>query len=650
MKHLKITSVLLSAAICVSFVMTPVGVFADEIDAPAETTAATEAPETKETEEAKETTKAAEPSEETETSKETEATKETESSESSAAPSEESAPETTGETVPSESVPETPYTEPSVQNKENEEPSESTEPSESSPEEPEETVPSEPGTEEQDASRKEADKVITGNLTNSISYSFNDLDGVLTLSGTGKTLSYKSDSPFGSIRDKVKEVVVNDGIEFIGARLFKGFKKLERASIADSVTGIDSRAFENCTSMKAVKLPSKLDIISSEVFLGCTSLETITIPGSTSSVLSDAFKGCTGLHTVTVMEGVKNIDNWFKGCDSIKYLNLPKSLVSMKGTFDGCTQIYRVKYPGSKEDWNKIDFGPNGYPFTDYCVKCQLDTYKITVKPVHGKVTLTQYEGYEGERSYYQTIPDPGYYFKGYREEGDGGYRRSQFLVFENRDIVYEFVFLEIAPQTVGHQFDSFPLRYAVTNPAIDGTGTVKCIGLVSLVSTTDPSYGYGTYRITIPDTVTCEGVVYKVTSVDANAFKGNNYINTVTLGSNIAVIGNNAFYGCPYLTKVSGGAKLKTIGSNAFARCPKLLTFVITSKVLYKIGTYAFNKDSKLKTIYIKNTTKLTKKGVKKSLKGSSVKKVKVKKSKVKKYKKYFTKKNCGRKVKVKK
>ena len=37
MKHLKITSVLLSAAMCVSFVMAPVGVFADETEAPAET-------------------------------------------------------------------------------------------------------------------------------------------------------------------------------------------------------------------------------------------------------------------------------------------------------------------------------------------------------------------------------------------------------------------------------------------------------------------------------------------------------------------------------------------------------------------------------------------------------------------------------------
>ncbi len=121
-------------------------------------------------------------------------------------------------------------------------------------------------------------------------------------------------------------------------------------------------------------------------------------------------------------------------------------------------------------------------------------------------------------------------------------------------------------------------------------------------------------------------------------------------LGSNVVVIVNNAFFGCVNLTKVYGGARVKTIGANAFARCTKLSSFTITSKVLNKIGTYVFARDSKLKTISIKNTTKLTKKGVKKSLKSSKVKTVKVKKSKVSKYRKYFTKKNCGRKVKVKK
>ena len=58
----------------------------------------------------------------------------------------------------------------------------------------------------------------------------------------------------------------------------------------------------------------------------------------------------------------------------------------------------------------------------------------------------------------------------------------------------------------------------------------------------------------------------------------------------------------------------------------------------------------SKLKTLYLKKTTKLTKKGVRGSLYLSSVKTVKVKKSKVRKYKKIFKKSNSGKKVKVKK
>jgi len=182
-------------------------------------------------------------------------------------------------------------------------------------------------------------------------------------------------------------------------------------------------------------------------------------------------------------------------------------------------------------------------------------------------------------------------------------------------------------------------ILYNKVNKSTDGTGTVMVIGATAYVKS-----------VVIPATITLKGVSYKVVGIGANAFRGKTKITSVSIGANVVSIGNNAFFGCTGLTKVSGGARLKTIGANAFARCPKLTSFTISSKVLSKIGTYAFAKDSKLKTIKIKSTTKLTKKGVKKSLKSSKVKTVKVKKSKVKKYKKYFTKKNCGRKVKVKK
>ena len=180
---------------------------------------------------------------------------------------------------------------------------------------------------------------------------------------------------------------------------------------------------------------------------------------------------------------------------------------------------------------------------------------------------------------------------------------------------------------------------YVITNPATDGTGAVTLTGLANPVT-----------AVVVPDTVEINNITYKVNRIGSKAFYGDKNITSLVIGANVVIIDANAFYGCSGLIRVSGGLRVQTIGASAFAYCSKLSSFTITSKVLKKIGNYAFNKDKKLKTVYIKNTTKLTKSGVKKSLKGSSVKTVKVKKSKVKKYKKYFKKSNSGRKVKVKK
>lgn len=134
-------------------------------------------------------------------------------------------------------------------------------------------------------------------------------------------------------------------------------------------------------------------------------------------------------------------------------------------------------------------------------------------------------------------------------------------------------------------------------------------------------------------------------------AFANLTKVTKVYLPASVTTIGDFAFRGMYNMVKFTGGAGLVTIGAQAFEHCSKLSNFVITSKKLKKIGKACFICDFKLKTIYIKNTTKLTKKGVKGSMYLSSVKKVKVKKSKVKKYKKYFTYRNCAKRgVKVKK
>ena len=184
-------------------------------------------------------------------------------------------------------------------------------------------------------------------------------------------------------------------------------------------------------------------------------------------------------------------------------------------------------------------------------------------------------------------------------------------------------------------------------NWSVDHTGVLKISGEGVMTNFTPdspaPWMAYGSYI----ETVVLSG---NITSIGEYAFSGLPILKYVVIPGSVKSIGSYAFYGCPNLSKISGGSNVRTIGTYAFAKCPKLSSFNIKSSKLKKIGSFAFSGDSKLKTIYIQKTTKLTKSGVKRSLKGSSVKTVKVKKSKVKKYKKYFKKSNSGRKVKVKK
>lgn len=182
---------------------------------------------------------------------------------------------------------------------------------------------------------------------------------------------------------------------------------------------------------------------------------------------------------------------------------------------------------------------------------------------------------------------------------------------------------------------------------SVDYTGVLKITGNGAIDNFTPdspaPWMAYGN----IIETVVLSG---KITSIGNYAFSGCPILKYVTIPGSVTSIGSYAFYGCPNLSKISGGSNVRMIGTYAFAKCPKLSSFNIKSSKLKKIGSFAFSGDGKLKTIYIQKTTKLTKSGVKRSLKGSSVKTVKVKKSKVKKYKKYFKKSNSGRSVKVKK
>ncbi len=111
---------------------------------------------------------------------------------------------------------------------------------------------------------------------------------------------------------------------------------------------------------------------------------------------------------------------------------------------------------------------------------------------------------------------------------------------------------------------------------------------------------------VTIPATVTIDGVNCKVTEISAKAFKGFRKLRSVTIGSNVTKIGNSSFEGCAAMTKATIGSNVKTIGKKAFYNCKKLAKVTIKGKKITKIQANAFKgTSSKLKVTLPKKLTK---------------------------------------------
>lgn len=155
---------------------------------------------------------------------------------------------------------------------------------------------------------------------------------------------------------------------------------------------------------------------------------------------------------------------------------------------------------------------------------------------------------------------------------------------------------------------------------------------------------------IVIPDTITVDGIVCKVTSIADGAFKNNKKVKKVVIGSNVTTIGANAFSGCTKLNSLTIGNNVTSIGAKAFYKCTALKKTVIPANVS-KIGKQAFYGCKNLKTLTIKAETLSNTSVGSKAFSGINKKAtVKVPKKNLKAYKKLLKAKGVSSSVKIKK
>lgn len=173
-----------------------------------------------------------------------------------------------------------------------------------------------------------------------------DSKGVLTLDGK-RTMQSATNGiyPWSEYAQKVKTVIVEDGLESIGSKAFMEMKNLTSVYIADSVKEMGGAVFHLCEKLVNVVLPRELTVISPSTFSHCTSLESIYIPPSVTKIDSYAFAGCTSLKELHFAEDGK-LHTIGKGAfkeSGIEVLYTPSSLRTIEwNAFEHCVKLRAV--------------------------------------------------------------------------------------------------------------------------------------------------------------------------------------------------------------------------------------------------------------------------------------------------------------------
>ena len=166
---------------------------------------------------------------------------------------------------------------------------------------------------------------------------------------------------------EVKDLVIPNGVTYIGKQAFYNYDGLATVTIPSSVISIQSHAFQNCSGLTSVTIPDGVISIGESAFAECYSLASVTIGSGLKSIGGNAFMYCSDLKSVHISD----LSAWFKisfgKYDSRYYSNplsyaehlylngievkdlvVPNDVTSIGGgIFYGCKGLSTVTIPNS---------------------------------------------------------------------------------------------------------------------------------------------------------------------------------------------------------------------------------------------------------------------------------------------------------------
>ena len=236
-----------------------------------------------------------------------------------------------------------------------------------------------------------------------------DSDNVLTISGEGSMGTYAGYAFNSSVKSRIEEVIIEDGVTDVARNLFTGCSRLTSVYIADSVKIIESAAFKDCTALTNVYIGDSVETIGDDAFRNCDALTRIYIGSGVKDIGYNAFMTSDSYVTKVVhYNGTQNMWNnitmnmTFPQRPDLHYLEkISKPATCFE---DGqevlvctkCNDTFKSKVIPASHTLEAVEAkAPTcteaGYDAYEYCTACDYST-KVEKEALNHKDTLETVE------------------------------------------------------------------------------------------------------------------------------------------------------------------------------------------------------------------------------------------------------------------
>ncbi len=270
--------------------------------------------------------------------------------------------------------------------------------------------------------------VSCGKCGDDLYWSFSDY--TLTISGRGKMYNFTqrtsqnnpTEMPWRALNNSISRVVIEDGVESIGAYAFYNFETISeirfrsnslneigeyafknceglvRVTLPDSVRTIGRSAFSNCDNLKEIRFGKGLEYIPQYICASDSSLVSVYIPEECKGILAGAFSGCVSLKDVDLsrFERIESIS--FMGT-ALTEAHFGKQFKYMQSSaFSGCSKLSVVTFEEGTCPVQISNSFLDGTAYYDALPKglyTMFDGKVLMCKGVYTKRTLNVPEGVE---------------------------------------------------------------------------------------------------------------------------------------------------------------------------------------------------------------------------------------------------------------